>query len=177
MRVGGAVLAGVMAVVGCASPNWVGYTSVNPTPRPFVRRSAESVEVFVGRPPVRPHVDVGMFEVAQGSEADGTRLSTDDMIVSLRQHAALRGCDAVSVMDVQYIDRQERHLLRGVCAMYTDQQAAQTKPPPGPPLPGEGALCGLDPHASAGPMGTKAEVVSCDYPLQCEDQHCASPYH
>ena len=58
--------ASATAILGCATPNAVVYSPVNTPPRAFVRRTPASVEMFVGKPPTRPHVDVGMFEVYQG---------------------------------------------------------------------------------------------------------------
>src|SRR4051812_21932826 len=99
--IGRAGLAGVMALTlclagpGCAGvPHAVTYAAINPPPRPFVRRAAADVDVTVGKPPARAHVDVGLFEVYQGSNDDSTRPPTEGMIATLRLHAALRGCDA-----------------------------------------------------------------------------------
>ena len=89
-------------ILGCAAPNAVVYSPVNTPPRAFVRRTPASVDMFVGKPPTRPHVDVGMFEVYQGRQNDGAGLSTEEMFVTLRLHAALRGCDAVQVMGVEF---------------------------------------------------------------------------
>jgi hypothetical protein len=162
--------------IGCATdrPNTVVYSAVNQPPRPFVRRAPESVDVFVGRAPARPHLDVGLFEVYQGMNADGTLRSTEDMLASARLHAGLRGCDAVSIMNVELTGAYGRwRVVRGVCAMYTDEQA-QANPTPPAPLPGEGQTC----HTQYSPYGTSGPYLDqCPVPLLCEAKHCVSPYH
>jgi hypothetical protein len=164
--------------IGCATdrPNTVVYSAVNQPPRPFVRRAPESVDVFVGRAPARPHLDVGLFEVYQGMNADGTLRSTEDMLASARLHAGLRGCDAVSIMNVELTGAYGRwRVVRGVCAVYTDEQAAQVQPnpTPPPPFPGEGQPC----ETQHSPYGSGDYVDLCPNPLVCQDQHCVSPYH
>src|SRR5206468_10026927 len=106
------------ALLGCAMPNHVTYATVNAPPRAFVRRGPASVDVFVSKPPTRPHVDVGLFEVYAGLNDDGVARSTEDMLGTLRLHAGLRGCDAVQVMDVEVAGRDYRRIVRGVCEMY-----------------------------------------------------------
>ena len=134
------MLAGAL---GCATPNSVVYSAVNAPPRAFVRRSLASVDVFVGKPPVRPYVDVGMFEVYQGQYDDGSGQSTEDMLRTLRLHAALRGCDALQVMGVELAGKTYMRVVRGVCEMYTDPQAqaAGKHLPPAERLPTEGQPC------------------------------------
>jgi len=131
-------------VVGCAAPNSVVYSTINAPPRAFARRSPDRVDVFVGKPPVRPYVDVGMFEVYQGSDDDGTGHSTEDMLRTLRLHAALRGCDALQVLGVELAGKQYLRVVRGVCEMYTDPQALETDKHLTPErLPGEGQSCAM----------------------------------
>jgi hypothetical protein len=158
------------AVLGCAAPNMVVYSAVNAPPRAFVRRTPASVDVFVGRPPVRPCVDVGLFEVAQGSDDDGTGHSTEDMLATLRLHAALRGCDALQVLGVESAHvvgsgRSRvtyRSVVQGVCEMYTDPQAIEAdKSLKTERLPGEGQSCGMIPSVSNAPggLGARSEPV------------------
>lgn len=133
------VLAGAL---GCATPNSVVYSAVNAPPRAFVRRSIDTVDVFVGKPPVRPYVDVGMFEVYQGHHDDGTGQSTEEMLRTLRLHAALRGCDALQVMGVELAGKGYLRVVRGVCEMYTDPQAQEAdKHLTSERLPSEGQPC------------------------------------
>jgi hypothetical protein len=166
------------AAIGCATPNRVTYSAINVPPRPLVRRAAADVEVVVGNPPGRSHVDVGLFEIGEGSTDDGAGLSTESMIATLRLHAALRGCDAVQVLGVAYREeykpRYARHVVTAVCKMYNDEQAqraagqARTAPPA--PLADEGKSC--TPPIETDP----APYPSCREPLVCSNKVCASPY-
>jgi len=169
-------------ILGCATPNGVVYSPVNAPPRAFVRRTSASVDVFLSKPPTRPHVDVGMFEVYQGRNDDGTGHSTEDMLTTVRLHAALRGCDAVQVMGVELAGREESRVVRGVCEMYTDpeaKEAAKTLTPER--LPGEGRACAvvqadtvLPPSTSVAPSDA---LTGCLYPLVCSAKGvCTSPY-
>jgi hypothetical protein len=191
------------AALGCAVPNMVVYSAVNAPPRAFVRRTPASVDVFVGRPPSRPCVDVGLFEVAQGRNDDGTGHSTQDMLGTLRLHAALRGCDALQVLGVASVRlvRSGRNraaygsVVQGVCEMYTDPQAVEAdKSLKTERLPGEGQYCEIRPSVSNAPDGLGArsddvlgpssapapgssdEPGDCHYPLVCSANVCASPY-
>jgi len=161
------------AAIGCATPNAVTYSPINAPPRPFVRRPPAEVDVTVGKPPPRPTVDVGMFEVGQGMNDDGSGKSTASMIRTLRAHAALRGCDAVQVMDVDVVGRNGWRVVRGVCEMYTDAEAGQTPSRVGAApcgrLPGEGQSCVVASGGSITPP-------PCPYPLVCANSRCASPY-
>lgn len=174
---GRATVLGVMglttcaSVLGCATPNTVVYSPVNSPPRAFARRTPASVDVFIGKPPIRPYVDVGMFEVYQGREDSGRGLSTEEMFGTLRLHAALRGCDAVQILGVELAGREYLRVVRGVCEIYTDPQAQQTGKSLTPePLPGEGQPCRLVANGSAPP-------AYCVDPLVCSKNVCASPYN
>ena len=181
-------------LLGCATSNAVVYSTINAPPHAFARRSPASVDVFVGKPPVRPYLDVGMFEVYQGHDDDGTGHSTEDMLRTLRLHAALRGCDALQVMGVELAGRTYLRVVRGVCEMYTDPQALEADQHLTPErLPGEGQSCTMpadptkalascsdrgpgQPCASPAP-GSNAPLDSCPDPLVCLGSVCASPYH
>jgi hypothetical protein len=173
--IGLTTLAGML---GCATPNAVVYSVVNAPPRAFARRSTAGVDVFVGKPPVRPYVDVGMFEVYQGRDDDGTGHSTEDMLRTLRLHAALRGCDALQILGVELAGRERWRIVRGVCEMYTDPQALEADKRLTPePLPGEGQACATM-VSVAGPTGGPTSVPgACPDPLVCLNSVCASPYH
>lgn len=167
------ILVGALATswvaIGCATPNQVVYSAVNQPPRPFQRRTADVVEVFIGRPPNRPHLEVGVFEVYQGQKDDGAGRSTEEMIQTLRVHSALRGCDAVQILNIELAGRYAYRVVRGVCEIYTDDQAVHAAAAvPAPALPGEGHPCSLDPESV---------IVSCADPLVCEKKRCVSPYH
>jgi hypothetical protein len=164
-------------LLGCATPNSVTYAAINAPPRAFVRRTPETVDVFVGKPPTRPHVDVGMFEVYQGRDAQGVGRSTEAMFGTLRAHAALRGCDAGQVLGVELAARSYGRIVRGVCEIYTDEQAARdaSQRPAPPPLQGEGAQC-TPPQPTLGDEPIRA-ATGCPEPLSCSPKGvCASPY-
>ena len=167
------ILVGALATwwvaIGCATPNRVVYSAVNQPPRPFQRKTADAVEVVIGKPPDRPHLEVGVFEVYQGHMEDGSGRSTEDMIRSLRFHGALRGCDAVQILSIELSGRYLHRVVSGVCEIYTDEQAVHAAiVAPAPALPGEGHPCSVDPEGV---------VVSCTDPLVCEQKRCVSPYH
>jgi hypothetical protein len=195
----------VFASLGCAAPNSVVYSAVNAPPRAFVRRTSASVDVFVGRPPIRPCIDVGLFEVAQGREEDGTGHSTEDMLRTLRLHAALRGCDALQILGVESAhtvsagghSKTYGSVVQGVCEMYTDPQAIEAdKSLKTERLPGEGQSCGtmsifsnatgglgarsepvLGPSSTSAPVPASSDQSGdCPYPLVCSANVCASPY-
>jgi|GEM_PF-3088097 len=158
------------AALGCAAPNAVVYSAVNVPPRAFARRPPADVDVFIGKPPIRPYVDLGMFEVYQGRDDGGTGHSTEDMLRTLRLHAALRGCDALQILGVELAGKYQTRVVRGVCEMYTDPQAIDADKHLTPErLPGEGHPCPVTP----GPSGV---TVSCPDPLICVADVCASPY-
>ena len=169
-------------ILGCATPNAVVYSPVNTPPRAFVRRTPASVDMFVGKPPTRAHVDVGMFEVYQGRMNDGTGLTTEEMFATLRLHAALRGCDAVQVMGVELAGKEESRVVRGVCEMYTDPEAIEAdKALRAERIPGEGKACTPISAATALPPSTSAApsdaLTGCVYPLACAANGvCVSPY-
>lgn len=158
-------------VLGCAAPNVVVYSAVNVPPRAFVRRTPDKVDVFVAKPPIRPYVDVGMFEVYQGRDDDGTGHSTEDMFRTLRLHAALRGCDALQILGVELAGRTYLRVVRGVCELYTDLQALETaKALPPQRLPREGGPCVVA-------VGPTNPPPNCPDPLVCSNNVCTSPYH
>lgn len=183
-----------VTLLGCATPNGVVYSQVNAPPRAFVRRTSASVDVLLSKPPTRPHVDVGMFEVYEGRNDDGTGLSTENMLTTLRLHAALRGCDAVQVMGVELAGKEESRVVRGVCEMYTDPEAIEAAKSLTPErLVGEGKSCFMEGDAVIGPRDWPAQprtsalsgnpappsdaVSTCPYPLVCSAKGvCTSPY-
>jgi hypothetical protein len=172
-RAGAAMLAGVAcaAALGCAAPNRVTYLAAASTPpRAFRRHAPEQVDVFLGAAPPRPHVDVGTFETYQGRRADGNPRPTDDVLWTLRLHAALRGCDALQIVGIDSRRRYHSGTLRGVCALYTDAVPPIAVASPAARLSGEGDAC-LTPGR---PVGHAR--LSCPDPLVCRDGICASPY-
>ena len=128
------------------------------------RRPAESVEVYLGKPPGRPHEEVGLFYVYQGLHDNLTGISTEELFQTLRVHAALRGCDAVQLLGTEFV--RARQLMKAACDIYVDDEgrkaAAALRPPP--PLPREGTEC------------AKLDTQPCPEPLICETLRCVSPY-
>jgi hypothetical protein len=119
-----AVAACAVAAAGCAVANRVIYSPINEPPRALAQRDPASVDLFVGKTPARPYVEVGLFEVYQGLDDDGVGRSTEDMIGTLRAHGGRRGCDAVQVLGVEVTGRNSgQRVVRGVCVMYNDEQA------------------------------------------------------
>jgi hypothetical protein len=163
--VGAAALAAVVS--GCVTPNRVVYNAVNQPPRAFQRKPAAAVEVLVGGPTVRPHVDVGIFEVHGGTGENNLPRTTEDMVASLRVHAGLRGCDAVQVMDFDQSTKHRFGILRGVCEIYTDAATAQAAAPTADRLPTEGLSCEVN----------DASPQTCVDPMVCQQGRCVSPYH
>ena len=167
------VMALASATLSCATWNPVKYSAVNPPPHPFVRRDPAAVDVTIGKPPTRPYVDVGLFEVYEGYDSDGSwRMSTEKMIASLRRHAALRGCDAVQILGLQLVGKSEAQssrMVTGVCEMYTDEKVMRAASAPPPPLPDEGKPCVV-------PEGGGYVPPPCPDPLICSHNTCASPY-
>jgi hypothetical protein len=123
-RWGVVVLAVFAGAGGCAGAASVSYSAINAPPRPVVQRAPADVDVFVGKPPVRPAVDVGIFEIGAGSGLDGAGKTIEGLVAALRQQAALRGCDAVQVVAFEREDGGFR-VVRGVCEVYTDERAPQ----------------------------------------------------
>jgi hypothetical protein len=160
----------VAVMAGCATANRIEYTPVNPAPRSLKRRPLESVGVFVGAPPDRPHVDVGVFEVYQGDTASGAGRSTSEMLETVKKNSALLGCDAIHVFGIDVVGHRHGNstrVVRAVCEVYTDDEArraAETRPAL-PALPGEGGGC-----------NTGGGVALCPEPLVCDNQVCVTPY-
>ena len=153
--------------IGCVVPGAVSYTAVNPPPHAFERRTPDSVEVFMGDGPTRPHVDVGMFQIQRGQDGSFTCIGAADLLTTMRRHAALRGCDALHIFHVEGTCPAYFGIMRGTCEMYTDHGPL---PPAAPPLPEEGKPCPV----GVGPGGGETQV--CPDPLTCESRVCVSPY-
>jgi len=164
------------ALAGCATANSAVYSAINPAPHAFVRRDPAAVDMFVGKTPARPYVEVGLFEIYAGSDDNGQVRSTEELLGSLRLHAALRGCDAVQVLGVELAGKYYHRVMRGVCAMYTDAQAQEAASLIAvyKPLAGEGKACTQQSEYGGGI--NMPEPVDCTDPLVCANKVCASPY-
>jgi hypothetical protein len=76
---------------GCAETT-VTYTPLNLPPHALTARRPEQVEVFSSTQPERPHVDVGLISVQEGTGGYETPAT---LIQALRQSGAEKGCDAL----------------------------------------------------------------------------------
>ena len=85
------------------------------------------MDVFVGKAPVRPSLDVGLFEVYQRAHS-GTGPPTEAMIATLRLHAALRGCDAVQILGVELVGKTREPVVEGVCGVHRRPGASGGEP-------------------------------------------------
>jgi hypothetical protein len=157
------------SLAGCAAEPVVVYSVVNQPPRAFVRRAPADVDVVLGKSPLRAHLDVGLFEVYQGQRPDGQSQTTQDMLDELREHAALRGCDAVQVLGVELFGKMNVRVVRGACEMYIDEASLRAAAKPAPALPGEGQRCPIE-------VGPHGDVVRCPRLLVCRADLCVSPY-
>jgi hypothetical protein len=71
------------------------YTPLNQPPHDLKPRAPEQIQIFSSGAPERPHVDVGLLSVQEGSGGYETQAS---LIDALRQSAAAKGCDALMLM-------------------------------------------------------------------------------
>jgi hypothetical protein len=71
------------------------YTPLNQPPHDLKPRAPEQIQIFSSGAPERPHVDVGLLSVQEGSGGYETQAS---LIDALRQSAATKGCDALMLM-------------------------------------------------------------------------------
>jgi hypothetical protein len=76
---------------GCAETT-VTYTPLNVPPHELRARRPEQIEVFSSAPPERPHVDVGLISVQEGTGGYETPAT---LVWALRQSGAEKGCDAL----------------------------------------------------------------------------------
>jgi hypothetical protein len=99
-----------------------------PSPRPLSPRSPESVEVFAGTMPARPHASIGIIEVQENSGSYAPR--TRALLAELKRAAGEQGCDAISLgglvnrgvgPDVIFNDfAADRQGAMAICLVYTD---------------------------------------------------------
>jgi hypothetical protein len=78
---------------GCGYATTVTWTA--PSPRPLTPRPAESVEVFAGTTPARPHVGIGIIEVQEVSGSFEPK--NQEILRELKREAGEQGCDAISL--------------------------------------------------------------------------------
>jgi hypothetical protein len=79
---------------GCAETT-VTYTPLNVAPHDLTPRAPEQLQIFSSGAPGRPHVDAGLISIQEGGGGTETQAS---LIETLRQSAAERGCDALTLM-------------------------------------------------------------------------------
>lgn len=124
------LLAWVGVCCGCGT--FVTATSINPSPRPLVPRSPDSVQVLASPGPLEPHVDIALLEVDQ---TEGwNRQGLDYMVQQLREKAAELGCDAVYVKSKSSRHGEEPWLtpsgeqLLATCIVFTPPGAGAVAP-------------------------------------------------
>jgi len=106
-----------LLAVGCAAE--VQYVPMLAAPRQLYVRAPAQVEVFVVTPPPRPHVDIGMLNLAwAGSEGE----TVQQMMNLVRAAAGQQGCDALLVtrVAVRAVGFSSPGSIEGSCEVYTD---------------------------------------------------------
>ncbi|HVV50542.1 MAG TPA: hypothetical protein VHO06_12830 [Polyangia bacterium] len=83
-------LVAAIGLGGCAETT-VTYTPLNAPPHGLTARAPEQVSLFSSAAPERPHVDVGLISIEEGEIEE----TPENLIATLRQSAAERGCDAL----------------------------------------------------------------------------------
>ena len=114
-------------MAGCADLGDAEYLALETPPWPLVPRDPMEIDLFVSSPIARPHVDVGLLQVASSMNGD----SLHEAMVLLRNAAAAHGCDAVLMtkMDARYTDESPQ-TAQGVCVVYTDLASPVLPAPP-----------------------------------------------
>jgi hypothetical protein len=79
---------------GCAGTS-LAYTAIRESPVPLRSRPAAQVEVFMTKPPERPHVELGIVESQQ---EPGSTDDAPDVIAKMRALAGQHGCDALVII-------------------------------------------------------------------------------
>jgi hypothetical protein len=115
-----------VALGGCGYTTTITWTA--PSPRPLRARSPESVEVFAGTTPPRPHVGIGIIEVQEESGSYDSK--NQELLRELMRVAGEQGCDAISLSgfvtkgvgaDVVINEfATDRQAASAVCLVYTD---------------------------------------------------------
>jgi hypothetical protein len=82
-----------VCLIGCAETTLT-YTPLNLPPRALKPRAPEQLQIFSSAPSERPHVDVALISVQEGSGGFETPAT---LIEALRQNGAARGCDALQL--------------------------------------------------------------------------------
>jgi hypothetical protein len=115
-----------LALVGCGYTTTITWTA--PSPKPLRPRPSESVEIFAGTTPGRPHVGIGIIEVQEESGSYDSK--NQELLRELRRAAGEQGCDAISLSgfgtrgvgaDVLINDfATDRQAVSAVCLVYMD---------------------------------------------------------
>jgi hypothetical protein len=98
-------------VAGCASS--VTAIPLHPPPRPVSPHGFESVTVYSGAAPLRPHVAVAQLNLERTSGLD--EQATSGMVHRLRESAGALGCDGVVVGPLGDPDSRSIH---ATCIVY-----------------------------------------------------------
>jgi hypothetical protein len=118
MRRSSSAVALLVVISSCTTTSG-SYTQLNPPPRKLSARPPEQVELFSSGPPQRPHVDVGLITIEEGSLDPAT---PERLVGMLREVAGEHGCDAVVVAppsSKSYND-QSYKVYSGTCVVYRD---------------------------------------------------------
>jgi hypothetical protein len=106
----------------CAETS-VNYSPINPSPRALSPRAPATVEMFASGPPARPHVDVGIITVEEGSTGEST---PQELLGLLRENAARQGCDGLVVAPPSsktesdlFAYTYSRRVYSGACIVYS----------------------------------------------------------
>jgi len=125
----------LVAALGCAAmgcEDSVSYTHIGAPSPALVARPTDSVEVFLGTPPARPHRNLGVLQVARGAFSPDR--SMDDTVQVARASAAQMGCEAILVTSIDTLGgRQRPPNVQANCIVYTAPPVTEPTSAPCPP--------------------------------------------
>ena len=125
----------LVAALGCAAAGCedsISYAHIGAPSPELVARPVESVEVFLGTPPTRPHRNLGVLQVARGTFSPDR--SMDDTVQLARATAARMGCEAILVTSIDMIAGRNRpRNVQANCIVYTAPPGAGATSGPCPP--------------------------------------------
>jgi hypothetical protein len=123
----------LLVLGGCGYSTTITWTAA--APEPLRPRPPESVEVFAGTVPARPHVSVGIIEVQEVSGSYESKSA--ELLRELKRAAGEQGCDAISLggfvnkgvgADVLINEfATDRQGASAACLVYTDEPSADAR--------------------------------------------------
>ena len=124
------------AAAGCEDS--ISYTHIGAPSPALVARPVDTVEVFLGTPPSRPHRNLGVLQVGRGPFSRDR--SMNDTVQVARATAAAMGCEAILVTSIDVLGGRSRPAnVQANCLVYTAPPtcvpapaAASTPEAPGP---------------------------------------------